>query len=43
LLGFIQKYKQYINRFEGSSFDDNPSPGNKEGGLSNILENHSEP
>ena len=38
LLAFVQKYKQYINRFDGSSFDDNPSPGNKEGGLSNILE-----
>jgi altronate hydrolase len=38
LLGFIQKYKHYINRFEGSSFDDNPSPGNKAGGLSNIIE-----
>jgi altronate hydrolase len=37
LLGFISKYKAYLNRFEGS-FDDNPSPGNKEGGLSNILE-----
>ena len=38
LLGCIQKYKQYLNRFEGSSFDDNPSPGNKAGGLTNILE-----
>ena len=37
LLGCIRKYKQYLNRFEGS-FDDNPSPGNKAGGLSNILE-----
>jgi altronate hydrolase len=37
LLGFIHGYKQYLNRF-GGSFDDNPSPGNKEGGLSNILE-----
>ena len=37
LLGFIRKYKEYLNRF-GGSFDDNPSPGNKEGGLSNILE-----
>ncbi len=37
LLGCIRKYKQYLNRFEGS-FDDNPSPGNKDGGLSNILE-----
>ncbi len=27
----------YLSRFAGS-FDDNPSPGNKAGGLSNILE-----
>jgi altronate hydrolase len=38
LLASIAKYKRYLNRFEGSSFDDNPSPGNKAGGLSNILE-----
>jgi altronate hydrolase len=37
LLGCIRKYKEYLARFHGS-FDDNPSPGNKEGGLSNILE-----
>ncbi|MEZ5353717.1 MAG: altronate dehydratase family protein [Bryobacteraceae bacterium] len=37
LLSFISGYKQYLNRF-GGSFDDNPSPGNKEGGLTNILE-----
>jgi altronate hydrolase len=37
LLGYVRKYKQYLNRFEGS-FDDNPSPGNKAGGLTNILE-----
>ncbi len=37
LLGGIKNYKQYLNRFAGS-FDDNPSPGNKEGGLTNILE-----
>ena len=37
LLGFVRDYKTYLNRF-GGSFDDNPSPGNKEGGLSNILE-----
>ena len=37
LLGCIAKYKDYLARFHGS-FDDNPSPGNKEGGLSNILE-----
>lgn len=37
LLGFVDQYKRYLNRFAGS-FDDNPSPGNKEGGLTNILE-----
>jgi len=37
LLGFVKAYKQYLIRF-GGSFDDNPSPGNKEGGLTNILE-----
>jgi len=37
LLGVVAAYKAYLNRF-GGSFDDNPSPGNKEGGLSNILE-----
>ncbi|MDQ6678768.1 MAG: altronate dehydratase family protein [Acidobacteriota bacterium] len=37
LLGFVTGYKTYLNRF-GGSFDDNPSPGNKAGGLSNILE-----
>ena len=37
LLGFISGYKTYLNRF-GGSFDDNPTPGNKAGGLSNILE-----
>jgi altronate hydrolase len=37
LLGCIARYKDYLARFHGS-FDDNPSPGNKEGGLSNILE-----
>jgi altronate hydrolase len=37
LLSFVKGYKQYLNRF-GGSFDDNPSPGNKEGGLTNILE-----
>lgn len=36
-LGFIRSYKQYLNRW-GGSFDDNPSPGNKAGGLTNILE-----
>ncbi len=37
LLAMIRKYKDYLNQF-GGSFDDNPSPGNKEGGLTNILE-----
>lgn len=37
LLGFVAGYKNYLKRF-GGSFDDNPSPGNKEGGLTNILE-----
>lgn len=37
LLEMIKSYKVYLNRF-GGSFDDNPSPGNKEGGLTNILE-----
>jgi altronate hydrolase len=37
LLEMIHKYKTYLNQF-GGSFDDNPSPGNKEGGLTNILE-----
>ena len=37
LIAMIKQYKTYLNRF-GGSFDDNPSPGNKEGGLTNILE-----
>jgi altronate hydrolase len=37
LLEMIAKYKKYLGQF-GGSFDDNPSPGNKEGGLTNILE-----
>jgi len=37
LLGCIAAYKKYLSRF-GGSFDDNPTPGNKEGGLTNILE-----
>ncbi|MDZ7637304.1 MAG: altronate dehydratase family protein [Bryobacterales bacterium] len=37
LLSCIRDYKTYLNRFTGS-FDDNPSPGNKEGGLTTILE-----
>ena len=38
VLGWVAAYKKYLRQFEGSSFDDNPSPGNKEGGLTNILE-----
>jgi altronate hydrolase len=37
LLSFVGGYKDYLRRFHGS-FDDNPSPGNKEGGLTNIIE-----
>ena len=37
LLGFVKSYKEYLVRM-GGSFNDNPSPGNKAGGLSNILE-----
>ena len=37
LLSFIESYKRYLRQF-GGSFDDNPSPGNKEGGLTNIIE-----
>ena len=38
LLSFVDGYKRYLRQFEGSSFNDNPSPGNKEGGLTNIIE-----
>ena len=37
LLGFVRGYKKYLSAF-GGSFDDNPTPGNKAGGLTNILE-----
>jgi altronate hydrolase len=37
LLEYVDKYKRYLRQF-GGSFDDNPSPGNKAGGLTNILE-----
>jgi len=37
-LGFIESYRAYLRQWTGSNFNDNPSPGNKEGGLSNILE-----
>jgi altronate hydrolase len=38
LMACVRGYKRYLNQFGGSSFDDNPTPGNKSGGLSNILE-----
>lgn len=37
LLGCIDYYKAYLRQF-GGSFNDNPSPGNKKGGLTNIVE-----
>ena len=37
LLACVSRYKAYLRQF-GGSFNDNPSPGNKEGGLSNIIE-----
>lgn len=37
LLDCIRWYKEYLIR-AGGNFDDNPSPGNKEGGLTNITE-----
>lgn len=37
LLDCVAGYKRYLRGF-GGSFNDNPSPGNKEGGLTNILE-----
>lgn len=37
LLAHIASYRRYLERF-GATFDDNPSPGNKSGGLTNILE-----
>jgi altronate hydrolase len=36
-LALVEQYKNYLRPF-GSNFDDNPSPGNKDGGLTNILE-----
>jgi altronate hydrolase len=38
LMACVRGYKRYLGQFGGSSFDDNPTPGNKSGGLSNILE-----
>jgi altronate hydrolase len=37
LLECVDYYKAYLRQF-GGSFNDNPSPGNKKGGLTNIVE-----
>ncbi len=37
LRGVVNRYKDYLRQF-GASFDDNPSPGNKAGGITTILE-----
>ncbi len=37
LLDCVESYKAYLRQF-GGSFNDNPSPGNKKGGLTNIVE-----
>jgi altronate hydrolase len=37
LIACVQAYRTYLAQF-GGSFDDNPSPGNKLGGLTNIVE-----
>ena len=39
LLDMIEWYQRYVAAFEGApTFDNNPSPGNKAGGLTNIAE-----
>ena len=37
LQSVVDSYRAYLNQF-GGSFNDNPSPGNKAGGLTNIVE-----
>jgi altronate hydrolase len=37
LIDCVHAYRAYLAQFHGS-FDDNPSPGNKQGGLTNIVE-----
>jgi altronate hydrolase len=37
LIACVRAYRAYLAQF-GGSFDDNPSPGNKQGGLTNIVE-----
>ncbi len=37
LLATVRGYRRYLERF-GASFDDNPTPGNKAGGITTILE-----
>jgi len=36
-LALVEKYKAYLRPY-ASTFNDNPSPGNREGGLTNIVE-----
>ncbi len=36
LMGALERYEQYVNMF-GEDFRENPSPGNKKGGLYNIF------
>ena len=38
LIDCVEGYQRYLRQFTGSTFDDNPSPGNKKGGLTNIAE-----
>jgi altronate dehydratase len=37
IIDVVRWYKDYLSRF-GAKWDDNPSPGNKAGGISNIVE-----
>ena len=37
LLRIIERYKRYVGAM-GGTLDDNPAPGNKAGGISNIVE-----
>lgn len=38
LIDCVENYQRYLRQFTGSTFDDNPTPGNKKGGLTNIAE-----
>jgi len=37
LIQFIKRYQEYVARF-GATLDSNPAPGNKSGGITNIVE-----